>query len=159
MAGNSTLGTNLLDLLIPCVDDVRRDIHTDMGTRAYRVFFVTRVWSGEDIGEGTSTDTEVEVDPRPLVEPFTSMEYQQEPCGLDEAGFVKVTQVSLCYNHTDILACAAPDRTEYLIRIDEGHGQGSPSRFFVYAKPPYEDRVETVGWILHLAYADTGDCP
>jgi len=159
MAGNSVIGTNLLDCLIDVVDDIRRDMHTDMGTRAYTLTFVSRLWSGSDIGEGTFVDTEVIADPRPLVHPFASMEYQQEPCGLDEAGFVKVTQLSLCYNHADILACEAPSRTEYLIKIDEGQGQGNPPRYFVYAKPPYADRVKTIGWVLYLAHVETGECP
>lgn len=160
MSGNSTLDpNNLLDCLIPCVDDIRRDVHTDMGTRAYRMFFVRRQWSGKDVGEGTPTDTEVEVDPRPLIHPFASMEYQQEPCGLDEAGFLKVTQVSLCYNHEDVLACEAPRGTEFLIRLDEGNGQGSPSKYFVHEKPPYEDRHKTVGWIMYLVHVETVECP
>ncbi len=87
------------------------------------------------------------------------MEYQQEPCGLDEAGFVKVTQVSLCYNHDDVLACEAPDGVEYLIKIDEGHGQGNPPRYFVHAKPPYDDREKSVGWVMYLTHVETGDCP
>ncbi len=159
MSGNSTLDqNNLLDCLIPCVDEIRSDIHEVAGTRAYRMFFVTRQWSGKQIGEGSSTDTEVEVYPRPKIYPFASMEYQQEPCGLDEAGFLKVTQVSLCYNHEDILGCEAPTGVEYLIRLDEGHGQGSPSRYFVHEKPPYEDRIKTVGWIMYLTHVETSAC-
>lgn len=159
MSGNSTLDpNNLLDCLIPCVDEIRRDMHEMAGTRAYRMFFVRRQWSGKRIGEGVSTDTEVEIDPRPLIHPFASMEYQQEPCGLDEAGFLKVTQVSLCYDHEDILGCEAPSGVEFLIKLTEGNGQNSPIRYFVHEKPPYEDRVKTVGWILYLAHVETLPC-
>jgi len=103
------------------------------------------------------TDDEEVLVPRPLVESW-NIELQQEPCGLEEAGTVILREVSLAYNHTDLLACAAPEGTEFLYKITEGHGQDNPPRYFVLDKAPYVDRIQDMGWVIWLRHVET-ICP
>jgi hypothetical protein len=155
MSGSATLDPNVLvDSLVPdVIDGLRRELHPLFGVRAFDVSLVTRSWSGGEIGRGDPSDTEVLIDPQPLVHPFSSMDFEMEPCGLDEAGWVKLTEVSLTYTHDELLAGAALDGVEHLIKISEAHGQGQPDRFFVHKRPPYPDRIKDMGWVLYLEVA------
>ena len=152
MPGNATLDPNVLvdDLVTDVIDGLRDELHPAFGVRAFRVFTVARVWSGGFVGEGSFTDTEVELTPQPLVHPFTSLRRDQEPCGYDQAGMVKLTEVSLTYTQDDLLACESPEATQHLIKIVEAHGQAQAPKYFVHAKSPYPDRVKDMGWVLHL---------
>ena len=158
MACNCT-DSNLVDDLVPCIDELRKDLHQGMGTRPYEVCFIRRKWNGCVVGDGQYTDTVLEACPRPHVHPFSSLKYQQEPCGLDEAGYVKVTEVSLSYTFHDIVACEADEGVEHLIKIQSDATHGGPPRYFVHARPPYIDKEKTFGWVLYLEHVETGDCP
>lgn len=152
MPGTATLDSDVLvdDLLTDVVDGLRAELHPAFGVRAFRVFTVARAWSGGQVGRGDPTDTVVELDPQPLVHSFAGLMRTQEPCGFDIAGAVKLTEVSLTYTQAELLACEAPAGTEYLIRIDEAHGQAQASKYFTHAKPPYPDRIQDIGWVLWL---------
>ena len=161
MSGNSNIGTSLVDDLLEVIDELRSDLNTDMGSRAYRLYAVKRRWSGGFVGDGDYFDNEVELAPQPLVHPFKSssdLSYNQEPCGLDEAGFIKVTEVSLRWSFEDLLACEAEEGTQHLLKITEAHGQKQPARYFSHEKPPYPDRVDTIGWVLSLVHLETEPC-
>lgn len=152
MAGSATLDPDVLidDLVPDVIDGLRAELHPLFGVRAFRVFTVVRQWSGGSIGDGTFTDTEVELEPQPLVHPFMNLRRDQEPCGFDVAGRVKLTEVSLTYTQAELLACEAPVDSQYMLRIAEAHGQAQANKFFVHTKPPYPDRIEDMGWVLHL---------
>lgn len=151
MAGTAILDPNVLvDDLVTTIDELRNDLHTQFGVRAYRVYRVTRTWLGSMVGDGVSTDVEVELSPQPLVHPFASLSNRLDACGLQEAGYVDVTEVSLTYTYAELGTAEAPMGTQYLIKIAEAHGQAQPSRYFVHASPPYPDRIKDMGWVLSL---------
>lgn len=159
MAGSATLDPDVIidDLVTDVIDGLRSELHPLFGVRAYRVFTVVRKWSGGVVGRGTSTDTEVELTPQPLVHPFTNIRREQEPCGYDTAGGIKVTEVSLTYTQAELLACEAPEGSQHLIKVVEAHGQAQGVKYFVHAKAPYPDRLDTMGWILYLELEED-DC-
>jgi len=158
MPGSATLGTNLVDSLVPdVIDELRGSLHPELGVRQFRVFVVTRTWSGEAIGEGTASDAELEIDPQPMVKPYVGVAFSRtlmlglEPCGLDESGSVELSEVSLTYTETELGGPPAdPMRQELLYRIDDAHGQGVASRFFIPSAVPYPDREQDMGWRLLL---------
>ena len=160
MAGSATLDPDVLidDLVTDVIDGLRSELHPLFGVRAFNVSTVVRTWSGGSVGDGTFTDVEVVLDPQPLVHPFTSFRRDMEPCGFDDAGGVKLTEVSLSYTYTELLACPAPTGSEHLIKITEAHGQGSPVRYFVHKRQPYPDRIKDMGWVLQLELVET-ICP
>ena len=159
MAGSAILGTNLVDSLVPdVIDGIREDLHPQLGVRQFRVFAVTRTYTGE-FGGDQFTDAELEFRPQPLVmnyTSFTTIRYRLEPCGLDEAGMVILKEISLAYTEAEVAGPPAdPTMEDFLIRIDDAHGQGIPSRYFQVAGPPYPDRISGMGWDMKLIPAST----
>lgn len=161
MGGSATLDPdNLIDDLVDLVDDLRRDLHTDFGVRAFRVFTVSEVYESGRIGEGPAVVTETEFDPQPLVKPYapTGLDSTLQPCGLDEAGFVDIEQLSLTYTASEITGHPVvegvegdiPEGTKWLIRIREAHGQEQSFRDFKISGPPFPDRTKTIGWKVRL---------
>ena len=51
----------LIEQLGPVIANVRASLHNQLGTRPYRVFLVTREWSGGERGRGDSTVTRTEL--------------------------------------------------------------------------------------------------
>jgi hypothetical protein len=151
MAGTAILDPNVLvDDLISTIDELRNDLHTQFGVRAYRVYRVTRTWTGSMVGDGSPVDVEVELAPQPLVHPFASLSNRLEPCGLNEAGYVEVTEVSLSYTFDELGAGEPAMGAQSLIKIVEAHGQLQPARYFTHNQPPYPDRIDDMGWVLNL---------
>lgn len=159
MAGSATLDpTVLLDSLIPVADKLRADLHSSFGVRAYRVFTVHRTWSGRTLGEGVVTEVVTEIGapgdivPSPKVHRWDGMRYSLEPCGLDELGQIKLSEWSLTYTEAEVIGdrAAMGKSEEWLIRLDEGHGQESRSKYFVHTKPPYIDREKDISWVCWL---------
>jgi len=160
MPGNATLDTDILvDGLIPDIDELRGDLHGDFGVRPFRVYTVLRQWDGGAIGDGSSTDTEIELTPAPKVMPFDAdFKYELRHCGLDQAGSIMLKEVSLSYTYEELTGKPVtagaegelPDGAEWLIKIAEGHGQGQPSYYFTIAGPPFPDREQDFGWVIRL---------
>jgi len=156
MAGSAVLDPNVLvdSLVTDVIDGLREDLHPQFGVRAYRVFTILRTWSGRSVGEGTKVDTEVELRPQPLVHTWDGLKYDLEPCGLNLDGEVKLTEVSLTYTEAELDGGITLGRNQqWLIRIDEGHGQETRSKFFLHTKPPFIDREKDMGWVLWLRSA------
>lgn len=154
MAGSAVLGPNLVDGLIPgVIDGIRGALFPTLGVRQFRAFVVTRTYDGE-IGTTPYTDAEIELTPQPLVLPYEDLgdlHYEKEPCGIDEAGFVYVKEVSLTYTESELAGPPAdPMRQELFVRIQDAHGQGIKTRYFRHYRPPFPDREKDMGWALQL---------
>jgi hypothetical protein len=146
----------LLDGLIPDVDDLR-ELATEFGIRPYRLLAVIRTWDGTEVGDGAYTDVSVEYTPRPVVKPFTSIRNRLEPCGLMEAGFAVIEELSLSYTYPEVtgVGIGLTVAQEFKLALAEGEGQLQPTRFFVHDAPPFSDREKTQGWILKLRLQQT----
>ena len=158
MGGSSILGDNLVDSLIPdVVDGLREDLHPQFGVRQFSVFTVTRKCASGYIGDGEFTDTEVEIRPQPLVEPYRTR-FELQPCGLDEAGMVTLREVSLTYTEAELTgsigvgADLAADE-QFLYKLTDAHGQGIADSYWVLAQRPFPDRIEDIGWSVILKRA------
>lgn len=160
MPGNATLDPNVLvDSLVPgVIDGLRRSLHPAFGVRAYRVFTILQTWSGASIGQGQKTEVVNEIDPQPLVDIWTeagALRFELSRCGLDEAGTIRVREVSLTYTEAELIGpqpLAANQR--WLIRISEAHGQENTDKYFIHTKPPYVDREKDMGWVMWLRVAE-----
>lgn len=162
MGGSAILDPDvLIDDLSDLADELRDDLHTDFGVRPFRVYTVQEVWESGRIGEGGSSLTETEITrPAPLVKPYapTGLNYELHPCGLDEAGFVDLSQISLSYTQAELTGKPVvdgvegdiPAGTKWFIRIREAHGQEQSFRDFKISGPPFPDRQKTIGWKMRL---------
>ena len=158
MPGSATLGTDLLDDLVGLVDELREDLHTEFGVRSYRAFTILRSWDGDFAGDGSPTDVEIEILPRPLVKPFgPGYTFQMEPCGLDEAGIVHLVEVSLTYIQAELDGGVLTDKQEFFWILREGQSQEQIETQWLLARPPYPERAirenDGIGWIVYLKRA------
>jgi len=159
MPGSAVLDpTNLVDDLLEVIDDVRGDLHPALGVRQYRVFAVLRTWMGEERGaEGGFAEVETEFLPQPLVESYVeTMGGKLLAGGLDEAGIVRLRELSLTYTAAEIAGPALARNQEWLIRVRDAYGQGEPVRDFV-VKSTYPDRLKDIGWTVSLARASDAE--
>jgi len=153
MGGSATLDPNVLvdSLVDEVIDGLREDLHPAFGVRAYRTFTVRRDWSGAIAGQGQATETVVELRPQPRVLIWDGLRYSMEPCGLDEAGEIRLTEVSFTYTQAELDGGGdLPSTSEWLIRIDEAHGQEQRSRYYQHTRPPFADREKDMGFVLFL---------
>ena len=157
MGGSATLGTNLVDSLVPdVVDGLRNDLHPDFGVRQFRVYTVSRVWASGSAGDGGFVDTEAEITPQPLVVSpgvARTAEFSLEPCGVDEAGLIVLREVSLTYTEAELSGGDLPAGTEWFIKLRDAHGQGIPETIWTVKKRPWADRIKDIGWMMELERA------
>lgn len=160
MAGNAILDPNVLvdSLVADVIDGLRGELHPAFGVRSYRLFTVLRQWTGKTAGEGTSTDTEDEILPQPLIEPWegvgSGLQLDLKTCGMDEIGQITVREVSLTYTEDDLRGPASLARNQqWFLKLTDAHGQGTRQKYFIHGKPPYVDRVRDMGWIMWLREA------
>lgn len=150
----------LADDLVSVVDDIRGAIHGDLGTRPYRVYLVTRAWSGDRPGLGTLTDAEVEITPAPAV--YTAgLRGELRPAGLEEEGELVLDEVSLTFAETELYSPSLTGTERLLYRIDDAHGQSGRSRYYVPNKPPVPQRGDvgdsSIGWRVELRRVNAED--
>ena len=125
----------LADDLALVADDIRGSVHSALGTRPYRVVIVQRSWPGGRRGVGTPSDVENEILPAPRVRPMLAKELR--PAGGEEEGGVVLTEISLAnFTEAELYPHTVAPADEFLYRIDEGHGHGARSRWFVPKSPP-----------------------
>lgn len=150
---DAVLDTDLLgDALVGVVDEVRREVHGALGTRPHRVTIVTRTWSGARRGEGTPTETALELDPPPRVTDL-ALRNELRPGGREEEGDVLLTEVSLRYTEAELMP-SSERNVEWAYRITDAHGQDLRPRFYVPARPPRVRRGDHPGdgidWAIAL---------
>ncbi len=142
----------LADALVAPLDELRSLIHTELGTRPHRVWLVRQTWSGSEVGEGSPTRTEVEILPAPQVT-YLALRAELRPAGREEEGDVLLTCVSLRYAEPELYP-STDLRTEFAYRIDDAHGQGRASRWFIASRPPVARRGDQTGdqtdWAITL---------
>lgn len=128
MGGSARLDKSILgDALVGVVDDIRRSIHGALGTRPWRVFIITRRWSGRKVGEGTATDGVVELDPTPKLTKSDS--HRAGPGGLEETDSITLTGVSLSYTEDELWPNGSTS-IEIVYRVEEAHGQGQAPNYY-----------------------------
>jgi len=156
-AGNAVLDPDVLvdSLVTDVIDSLRGELYPEFGVRAYTVFLVTRRWTGARVGEGKYTDTAIEMVTQPKVQVWDGFKYDLLACGLNSSGVIRLQEVSLSYTYADLIGDETKPNVQSMIRIDEAHGQGTPSSFWVHSQPPFIDREKTLGWVLWLKKFDS----
>lgn len=160
MAGSAHLNADVLvdSLVTDVIDGLRSDLHPQFGVRAYRAYTVKRTWNGLAVGEGDYTDTELELEPQPLIQDWDGLRYELSKLGITEKGGVKATEISLTYTYEELAGGSLEANQEWFIKIAEAHGQGNPDRYFAHARPPYVDRVKDMGWVMWLRPVNMPGC-
>lgn len=153
MAGSAILGTNLVDSLVGVIDDIRGQLHPSLGVRRFRVYTVTRTYGGER-GVAPFTDVLFELDPQPKVEnyvTYTTIRTELEPCGIDEAGMIILTEISLTHTEAELVGPPAdPMQQDFFYKLTDAHGQSIRDRYFQPVSPPYPDVSSGMGFCLKL---------
>lgn len=152
MPGSATLDPDVLvdSLVEDVIDGLRGDLHPAFGVRAYRVYTVLRTWSGGQIGMGSSSDVENEIDPQPFVARWDGLRFQLETCGIDEMGEIVLIEVSLTYTEEELAGRPLAKNEQWFYKLVDAHGQETSEKYFILTKPPYVDREENMGWVVWL---------
>jgi hypothetical protein len=102
------------------------------------------------VGDGIAGAwTETEITPQPLVT-YGDLRFQLDPCGLETAGEIVLTEVSLTYTEPELVGGPPADGVEFAYLLRDAHGQQLYPRYFVPAAPPYPDRINDIGWRVRL---------
>lgn len=153
LVGEAVLDPDVLvdSLVDDVIDGLRGELHPIFGVRAHRVYRVIRTWSGARPGDGAATDVVKELDPQPSIAAWDGLSITQGRCGLEEAGNVVLSEVSLSYTYDQLSRRGTlADNQMLFYVVGEAHGQGQPSIAFVLDKPPYVDRTKDLGWKIWL---------
>jgi hypothetical protein len=152
----STLGTSIIDRLVPVIDRIRGTIHPKAGDRQWNVAVVRRVWpSGRrgDASGGAPVSTVLQLTPQPRVEFPTDehgVHFEMQPHGKLEEGTCKISEISLTYSEDQLTPQNLPANTEFYFRLTDAQGQLVPARHYVPAGPASPDREKNMGWTITL---------
>jgi hypothetical protein len=106
----------LRDDLIPVVDEMR-ELVDDLGLRRNTVETRLRTWSGGELGLGTPTDVDTELDPKPKVaEPSPWL--LESSGGKYESGDLIVSRISATYDEDDLTGGTLAAAAEWFVLID-----------------------------------------
>jgi hypothetical protein len=153
---SSTLGTNLIDRLVPLVDTIRGKLNPAMGLRQWTVTVVRRTWpSGKrgDVSAGPAILSELELLPQPKVrfDPEKGVAYQMRGAGREEEGPILLSEISLTYSEEQLVPKGLLPGEEFFYRLTDAQGQNVPARQYVPMGPPLPDREKDIGWTLRLS--------
>jgi hypothetical protein len=157
LAGTADISSNLIDSLLSIVDTLRGELHPAFGARQFNVSTVIRTWGEGNIGEGPYTDVETLLDPQPRVMPYQT-DFRLEPCGLDEAGLIQLSEISLTYSEAELTGSFGTDAAlahsqEFFYKIEDAYGQRISTTYWVLKSRPFPDRESTIGWVMELRKA------
>lgn len=152
LVGNAVLDPTVLvdSLVLDVIDGLRDELHPAFGVRAYRAYRVIRTWTGKLSGEGRFADVAAELRPQPKIEMWDGIRWAQMTCGLNDAGEIRLAEISLTYTEAQITAQPLGKNQDLFYAITEAHGQGTATRLFGISRPPYIDRERTMGWMIYL---------
>lgn len=158
LTGTAILDESILvDSLVPdVIDGLRDSLQPAFGIRAYRLYRVLRTWSGSEPGDGSFVDAGAELRPQPRVMVWDGFRFQQEAAGLQNAGRVRCTEVSLTYSEADLTAQPLARNVELFYAIGDANGQGTTLKLFTLYQPPYIDREKDMGWVVNLIGVQSG---
>lgn len=151
LIGEAVLNQDVLvdSLVADVIDGLREDLHPQFGVRAYRAYRVIRTTAGLTAGEGDYTDEAAELRPQPRVHIWDGLRFVQMTCGINEAGEIRLSEISLTYTEAQLFPKLERNQ-ESFIAIGEAHGQGTTTRLFGHTRPPFIDREKTMGWVIFL---------
>ena len=154
LPGASTLGTNLVDDLVPTVDELRADLYVDFGVRQYTTSVVRREWSDTYVGRGAMRVVQKQwlVPPPEVVLEDT---HSLTPGGLQATGTATLHEVSLEYTQGQLLGEPMPNNVQHAFLVTDALGQGMQRRLFIPQDHPTTDRVKSIGWDVKIRLVDT----
>jgi len=154
------VGTLLGELATDGMLDDLRQLFTDLGARPYRAFMVRTRWSGESRGEGVETviqDTEIV--PTPKVDPISSVNRVLLDIGMDEAGSLRVSEISPKYTEHQLMGfdpmggqIPGNETFSWEIILMRGDRENPHRRRFMVSGIPAYD-PEALQWTVQLVRA------
>jgi hypothetical protein len=160
MGGSADLDPDVLvdSLVTDVIDGLRADLHPQFGVRPYRLYTVKRTWTGQIVGEGRATDVTTEITPQPRVLEWSGYKWVEAAAGLTTEGEYKITEISLSYTYDEITGGSLGNSVQWLLKLTEALGQGNPDRYMVPSRPPFVDREQDMGWVVHVRAANAPGC-
>jgi hypothetical protein len=154
LTGTATLADNLVDDLVPLVDELRADLYADFGVRQFSTSVVRKVWSGAEVGSGSVKVTRLQyLTPPPDV--VLEDTHSLTPGGLQATGTATLHEVSLSYTQNQLLGEPLAYNEEHQFLVVDALGQGIARRLFIPQDHPMTDRTDGIGWDVKIRLVDT----
>jgi len=152
---NAVLDSELYaDALVGICDTIRDEIHGALGTRPYKTSIVTRRWSSGRVGEGSYTDTVVQLKPDPEV--IRSGGNRKDPGGQSGVNKATLRCVSLTYTEDELYNREKTPGVEVVYMLERQFG-GEPNarrEFFEVDNSPQPEHGgepgDRIGWRIDL---------
>lgn len=146
------LGDNLVDDLVPTVDELRAELYRDMGITQHTVRAIRRQWSGSERGQGSVAITNVLVlSPPPLFIDKTKLDLMSH--GKVDVGDAMLKEVSLTYTEADLTGGTLERNEEFYFEVIDSRGQDMRPTYY-RANGPFTDREKSIGWMVPLVRVD-----
>lgn len=147
----------LIDRLISRVDKIRQKVNADkVGVRRFRLYRVIRTWTGGEVGDGSSSNAEIEITPPPAIT-LSKAKDALTGRGRVEVGTMTASEVSLAYSEATLQPVLTAGQELYYRLVEKTPAQGQHTTYWTLAATPEADRCETVGgnvqWILNFTRA------
>jgi hypothetical protein len=144
----TVLQNNILDDLLPVVDDLRSDAKSNFGTVSRRVYIVTRTYQGTR-QDGYFSETQIELTPPPDIKHMPDNEFVMNGSGKFSKGDVLLMRISLQFSEDQLLPRNPPPNQKNYVRMVDAHGENALDRLYHIKDKPIMDRHNTIGWIMH----------
>ncbi len=138
---------NLIDKLINKVDTIRQRAADRFGLPSFDLYRVYRVWSGGEVGSGTSTDTETLITPTPHV---TITGHQRlDPHGRVDERRMKAKDISLTYTENYLQGDPKAPGEECFYKLVARYAQAEDTTYWILRTIPLAMRGK-LGWELEF---------
>lgn len=153
------LAKSFASSLISAADSIR-DLYVQFGLRTYLVSIIRTGWTGGKRGMGVEyVKEEIEVLPTPRLSTLDSVTEILQPVGLDEIGYVMLSEISGRYTEDELLGrikdgipLGKDEQVFYEIHFPQKDGNpGIRRRFLIRAAPFYS--AERLQWSIQLQRA------
>lgn len=144
--------TTTLQDILPSIDDARQAVQ-DLGFRLVRVFIRVRTWTGVTQGQGTASDVDTELLPRPRVreqqegkDAFMPLDQGYSNAGLHYTGNLKIDRISPQTLLATLSPAAADNQRVYVVLVGADGGEEATALFIPDGAPVRE----TTQWTLQV---------
>ena len=135
---------NLIDRLITKVDTIRQRAADRFGLPSYNLYRVIRTYTGDEVGEGSYTDSNALITPTPMVEIKASDMLQGG--GRVEVGTMVAKEISLNYTEAYLKGTGLAANQACFYKLTERNSQATATTYWIITS--VRPHREELNWVI-----------